>query len=103
MVLLWLFFHFFFLLNVYLGQYGSHSTCLSCDWLVLTHNTVLLSPGAELRVVIGSHLHRHAGFSKGWREVFMSGDQEPWIFRGGLTAELQVCIQTPPAGPGRNP
>ncbi|XP_071513082.1 protein O-GlcNAcase isoform X1 [Panulirus ornatus] len=32
------------------------------------------------------------GFSKGWREVFMSGDQEPWIFRGGLTAELQRLI-----------
>lgn len=57
---------------------------------------MLLSPGAELRVVIGSHLHRHAGFSKGWREVFMSGDQEPWIFRGGLTAELQVRMTTPP-------
>lgn len=26
----------------------------------------------------------------------MSGDQEPWIFRGGLTAELQVRITTPP-------
>lgn len=22
----------------------------------------------------------------------MSGDQEPWSFLGGLTAELQVCI-----------
>ncbi|XP_018023527.1 protein O-GlcNAcase isoform X2 [Hyalella azteca] len=32
------------------------------------------------------------GFSKGWREAFMSGDQEPWIFRGGLTAELQRLI-----------
>lgn len=21
----------------------------------------------------------------------MSGDQEPWVIRGGLTAELQVC------------
>ncbi|XP_045473462.1 protein O-GlcNAcase isoform X1 [Harmonia axyridis] len=28
-------------------------------------------------------------FSKGWRETFMSGDQEPWVFRGGLTADLQ--------------
>ncbi|XP_042870667.1 protein O-GlcNAcase-like isoform X2 [Penaeus japonicus] len=32
------------------------------------------------------------GFSKGWREAFMSGDQEPWVFRGGLTAELQRLI-----------
>lgn len=23
----------------------------------------------------------------------MSGDQEPWVFRGGLTADLQVQIQ----------
>lgn len=30
------------------------------------------------------------GFSKGWKESFMSGDQEPWVFRGGLTADLQV-------------
>lgn len=22
----------------------------------------------------------------------MSGDQEPWVFRGGLQAELQVCM-----------
>ncbi|KAL3268130.1 hypothetical protein HHI36_007257 [Cryptolaemus montrouzieri] len=28
-------------------------------------------------------------FSKGWKETFMSGDQEPWVFRGGLTADLQ--------------
>ncbi|XP_035702266.1 protein O-GlcNAcase isoform X2 [Folsomia candida] len=32
------------------------------------------------------------GFSKGWREAFMSGDQEPWVIRGGLTAELQRLI-----------
>ncbi|KAB7499146.1 Protein O-GlcNAcase [Armadillidium nasatum] len=32
------------------------------------------------------------GFSKGWREAFISGDQEPWVFRGGLTAELQRLI-----------
>ncbi|CAG9761146.1 unnamed protein product [Ceutorhynchus assimilis] len=28
-------------------------------------------------------------FSRGWKETFMSGDQEPWVFRGGLTADLQ--------------
>jgi protein O-GlcNAcase/histone acetyltransferase len=32
------------------------------------------------------------GFSKGWKEAFMSGDQEPWVFRGGLTADLQRLI-----------
>ncbi|KAK7867627.1 hypothetical protein R5R35_014820 [Gryllus longicercus] len=32
------------------------------------------------------------GFSKGWKETFMSGDQEPWVFRGGLTADLQRLI-----------
>lgn len=31
-----------------------------------------------------------SGFSKGWKETFMSGEQEPWVFRGGLTADLQV-------------
>lgn len=34
----------------------------------------------------------HSGFSKGWKEAFMSGDQEPWVFRGGLTADLQRLI-----------
>ncbi|XP_054167405.1 protein O-GlcNAcase-like isoform X2 [Oppia nitens] len=32
------------------------------------------------------------GFSKGYREAFQSGDQEPWVFRGGLTAELQRLL-----------
>ncbi|XP_076249810.1 O-GlcNAcase isoform X2 [Calliopsis andreniformis] len=32
------------------------------------------------------------GFSNGWKETFMSGDQEPWVFRGGLTADLQRLI-----------
>ncbi|XP_063237337.1 protein O-GlcNAcase isoform X2 [Bacillus rossius redtenbacheri] len=32
------------------------------------------------------------GFSKGWKETFMSGEQEPWVFRGGLTADLQRLI-----------
>ncbi|XP_066145811.1 protein O-GlcNAcase isoform X1 [Euwallacea fornicatus] len=31
-------------------------------------------------------------FSKGWKEAFMSGEQEPWVFRGGLTADLQRLI-----------
>ncbi|XP_058119400.1 protein O-GlcNAcase [Anopheles ziemanni] len=31
-------------------------------------------------------------FSKGWKETFMSGDQEPWVFRGGLVADLQRLI-----------
>ena len=30
------------------------------------------------------------GFSKGWKETFMSGEHEPWVFRGGLIADLQV-------------
>ncbi|KAK7484918.1 hypothetical protein BaRGS_00023838 [Batillaria attramentaria] len=32
------------------------------------------------------------GFSKGYREAFTSGDQEPWVFRGGLQAELQRLL-----------
>jgi len=31
-------------------------------------------------------------FSKGYKEAFASGDQEPWLFRGGLTGELQRLI-----------
>ncbi|KAH9524612.1 hypothetical protein Btru_027330 [Bulinus truncatus] len=31
-------------------------------------------------------------FSKGYKEAFMSGDQEPWVFRGGLQAELQRLL-----------
>ncbi|XP_052863391.1 protein O-GlcNAcase [Anopheles cruzii] len=31
-------------------------------------------------------------FSKGWKETFMSGDQEPWVFRGGLVADLQRLV-----------
>ncbi|XP_076162213.1 O-GlcNAcase isoform X2 [Ptiloglossa arizonensis] len=31
-------------------------------------------------------------FSNGWKETFMSGNQEPWVFRGGLTADLQRLI-----------
>lgn len=32
------------------------------------------------------------GFSKGYREAFQSGEQEPWLFRGGLTGELQRLL-----------
>lgn len=28
----------------------------------------------------------------GIREAFMSGDHEPWVFRGGLAADLQVEV-----------
>ncbi|XP_037504364.1 protein O-GlcNAcase isoform X2 [Rhipicephalus sanguineus] len=31
-------------------------------------------------------------FSKGYKEAFISGEQEPWLFRGGLTAELQRLL-----------
>jgi protein O-GlcNAcase / histone acetyltransferase len=31
-------------------------------------------------------------FSKGWKETFMSGDQEPWIFRGGLLVDIQRLV-----------
>ncbi|XP_038065736.1 protein O-GlcNAcase-like isoform X2 [Patiria miniata] len=30
--------------------------------------------------------------SKGYKEAFMSGDLEPWVFRGGLTAEFQRML-----------
>ncbi|XP_050681905.1 protein O-GlcNAcase isoform X2 [Leptidea sinapis] len=31
-------------------------------------------------------------FSKGWREAFESGAQEPWVFRGGLAADLRRLV-----------
>lgn len=31
-------------------------------------------------------------FTKGWKETFSSGDQEPWVFHGGLIADLQRLI-----------
>ncbi|XP_064095431.1 protein O-GlcNAcase-like isoform X1 [Macrobrachium nipponense] len=49
-----------------------------------------LGQGAPL---VSNYVHgNYTWFSKGWREAFMSGDQEPWVFRGGLTAELQRLI-----------
>ncbi|KAK8385333.1 hypothetical protein O3P69_012275 [Scylla paramamosain] len=53
------------------------------DWLAL----------GKVSPMVSNYVHgNYTWFSKGWREVFMSGDQEPWIFRGGLTAELQRLI-----------
>lgn len=49
------------------------------DWLALGH----FSPKYK-QLIIG----RHTWFS-GIREAFLSGDHEPWVFRGGLTADLQ--------------
>lgn len=38
------------------------------------------------------------GCSKGYKDLFHSGDQEPWVFRGGVQGEIQVCItDQPPA------
>ncbi|XP_028043581.1 protein O-GlcNAcase [Bombyx mandarina] len=31
-------------------------------------------------------------FSKGWREAFESGAQEPWVFRGGVVADLRRLL-----------
>jgi protein O-GlcNAcase/histone acetyltransferase len=49
------------------------------DWLALGN----FSPHYK-QLVVG----RHTWFS-GIREAFVSGDHEPWVFRGGLTADLQ--------------
>jgi len=49
------------------------------SWLALGH----FSPQYQ-QLIIG----RHTWFS-GIREAFVSGDHEPWVFRGGLTADLQ--------------
>jgi len=49
------------------------------EWLALGR----FSPKYQ-QLIIG----RHTWFS-GIREAFQSGDHEPWVFRGGLTADLQ--------------
>ncbi|KAM8706923.1 hypothetical protein ACLKA7_011083 [Drosophila subpalustris] len=50
------------------------------QWLALGHFPPNMSSYTE-----GSY----TWFSKGWKEAFMSGEQEPWVFRGGLSADLQ--------------
>lgn len=53
------------------------------EWLAL----------GQVSSLVSNYVHgNYTWFSKGWREAFMSGDQEPWVFRGGLTAELQRLI-----------
>ncbi|XP_026279162.1 protein O-GlcNAcase [Frankliniella occidentalis] len=43
--------------------------------------------------VIGNFtLGNFTWFSKGWKETFMSGEHEPWVFRGGLIADLQRLL-----------
>jgi len=56
-----------------------HMLASYIDWLTLGK----FSPNYK-QLVIG----RHTWFS-GIREAFISGDHEPWVFRGGLTADLQ--------------
>ena len=52
------------------------------EWLAMGR----FSPKYQ-QLIIG----RHTWFS-GIREAFQSGDHEPWVFRGGLTADLQRLI-----------
>nr|CAD7257175.1 unnamed protein product [Timema shepardi] len=49
-----------------------------------------LANGQFPQMVASFTLGSYTWFSKGWKETFMSGEQEPWVFRGGLTADLQV-------------
>ncbi|XP_046668184.1 protein O-GlcNAcase isoform X2 [Homalodisca vitripennis] len=51
-----------------------------------------LASGHFPQMVSNFTLGNYTWFSKGWKESFMSGDQEPWVFRGGLTADLQRLI-----------
>ncbi|XP_060650995.1 protein O-GlcNAcase [Drosophila nasuta] len=66
----------------YVWDISGALSLLNCyvKWLALGHfpqNTASYTEGS------------YTWFSKGWKEAFMSGDQEPWVFRGGLTADLQ--------------
>ncbi|XP_049956889.1 protein O-GlcNAcase [Schistocerca serialis cubense] len=51
-----------------------------------------LASGRFPQMVASFTLGSYTWFSKGWKETFMSGEQEPWVFRGGLTADLQRLI-----------
>lgn len=51
-----------------------------------------LAGGQFPRLVTTYTLGQYTWFSKGWKEAFMSGEQEPWVFRGGLTADLQRLL-----------
>ncbi|XP_017003679.2 protein O-GlcNAcase [Drosophila takahashii] len=66
----------------YVWDISGALSLLNCyvKWLALGHfpqNTSSFTEGS------------YTWFSKGWKEAFMSGDQEPWVFRGGLIADLQ--------------
>ncbi|XP_033167331.1 protein O-GlcNAcase [Drosophila mauritiana] len=66
----------------YMWDISGALSLLNCyvKWLALGHfpqNTSSYTEGS------------YTWFSKGWKEAFMSGDQEPWVFRGGLIADLQ--------------
>lgn len=37
-------------------------------------------------------MYHEAGLRKDYKETFNCGEQEAWVFRGGLTGELQVCM-----------
>ncbi|KAH8281080.1 hypothetical protein KR054_010184 [Drosophila jambulina] len=66
----------------YVWDISGALSLLNCyvKWLALGHFPQNMSSYTE-----GSY----TWFSKGWKEAFMSGDQEPWVFRGGLIADLQ--------------
>ncbi|XP_018901156.1 protein O-GlcNAcase isoform X2 [Bemisia tabaci] len=51
-----------------------------------------LAIGHFPQMITSFTLGNYTWFSKGWKESFMSGEQEPWVFRGGLTADLQRLV-----------
>ncbi|XP_061380043.1 protein O-GlcNAcase isoform X2 [Danaus plexippus] len=53
---------------------------------------------------ITTNIHgSYSWFSKGWREAFESGTQEPWVFRGGLTADLRRLLPVECSGDALRP
>ncbi|XP_034837403.1 protein O-GlcNAcase isoform X1 [Maniola hyperantus] len=53
---------------------------------------------------IATYTHgTYTWFSKGWREAFESGAQEPWVFRGGLTADLRRLLPVECSGDALRP
>ncbi|CAH1782880.1 unnamed protein product [Owenia fusiformis] len=55
------------------------------NWLAIGHVPYI-------SVINNAGNHQFTWSNKNYREAFMNGEQEPWVFRGGLQAELQRML-----------
>ncbi|ESO96834.1 hypothetical protein LOTGIDRAFT_115468 [Lottia gigantea] len=62
---------------------GILQTCSAyIDWIGSGH----------VKVYAGHLQNRYTWQTKGYRDTFCNGEQEPWVFRGGLQSELQRML-----------